>query len=87
VRKDGRVRGYFSKPIGAREQTSLENARKDVAAEETKHVFIPCQQKVRLDQNIRLCNNCCENVATSIHFKYKKEIKHSLVIRYQNVTH
>jgi len=71
VRKDSRIRGYFSTPKGARERKSLEHTRTDVNVEEIKHMFMLCEQKVGLNQTKRLRNVSSENVTKSGHLKKK----------------
>ena len=78
MRKDARISCYFSKP------TSLELSRTDVNVEEMKHMFMPCQHKVGLNQTIRVCNNYSE---TSDILQQNREIKYSLVTRNQNFIH
>jgi hypothetical protein len=74
VRKDPRIRGCFS----------LELSRTDVNVEKIKHMFMPCQQKVGLNQTITVRNNYAKN---SDILQQNKEIKYSFVTRSQNFIH
>ena len=74
----------FFEDIRDREQTSLEHTLTDVNMEEMKHMFMPCQQIVRLNHTIWVCNDCSE---TPDVLQQNKEIKYSIVIRKQNFIH